>query len=276
MNNIKSFQDFLNEAQFTLPDPAKAGDTLAGVIVANRQVKEQPKGSNAGTEVGNYLKSVGLKPGLPWCAAFVYYIFDQLSKRLGQKNPLPKTGGVMHHWESAPADTKITVAQARANHNLIKPGQIFIMSRPGKGLGHTGIVVNVDPSKGTFTSIEGNTNDRLSGEGDRVGVNTRAINSRSLIGFIDYFKDKRTQEFEKNLSKAIDARSASLTPLEAIPDDEVVGSGALGSAPASYAEGDEKIDRSFAGTFFSGLSSLMGRKGDFTVGEVKDIVSKLR
>lgn len=280
MDNIREFKDFLTEAQFNLSNPASDGETLAGVILANRNAKEQPKGSNTGTEVNNYLKSVGLKPGLPWCAAFVYYIFDQLAKRLKQPNPLPKTGGVMNHWNSAPADVKIPIANARANHNLVRPGQIFIMSRPGKGLGHTGIVMSVNPAKGTFTSIEGNTNDRLSGEGDRVGVNTRAINSNALIGFIDYFKGKRTAEFENDLQKAIDSRASSLSPLEAIPGDDVVGGGPIGSAPDEYAKsqpGDEIQDRGFAGTFIRGISSFAGKNAkDLTVGQVRDLVSKLK
>mgnify|MGYP000327127092 FL=1 len=178
MQKIKSFGEFLNEKQFDLSDPSTAGDVLAGVLAANRQVKEQPRGKNQGPEVDKYLKSVDLKSGLPWCAAFVYYIFSELSKRLSQPNPLPKTGGVMLHWETAPADVKIKIADARTNPSLIKPGQIFIMTRPGRGAGHTGIVISSDPSKGTFTSIEGNTNDQQSGEGDRVGVNTRKVNSK--------------------------------------------------------------------------------------------------
>jgi hypothetical protein len=249
------------------------------VIKANIDVKESPKGSNAGTDVDKYLKSVGLGSGLPWCAAFVYYIFDQLAKKVGETNPLPKTGGVMQHWEAAPADNKIPIDKAKANSKLIRPGQIFIMSRPGKGLGHTGIVISVDPSKGTFTAIEGNTNDQKSGEGDRVGINVRRINSKELIGFIDYFKDKRTPEFEAKLSKSVDGRSLSLPPLDYTPTDSVVGAGPIGSAPDEYADADNdtSTDKSFMGTFLSGMSSFLGKgKMDFTVGEVKSIVSKLR
>jgi hypothetical protein len=275
MDKIKSFSDFLNEAQFNLKNPNSDGETLAGVIKANSDVKEQPKGSNAGNEVNAYLKSVGLKSGLPWCAAFVYYIFDQLSKRTGQTNPLPKTGGVMNHWESAASNIKIPIANARSNHKLIKPGQIFIMSRPGKGLGHTGIVVRVDPVKGTFTAIEGNTNDQQSGEGDRVGINVRRINSKELIGFIDYFKDKRTAEFEKDLTKAVDGKVKALPPMDYTPSDSVVGAGPIGSATDKFA--DSGKDTSFMGSFLSGLSAFTGRgKQNFTVGEVKDIIDKLR
>ena len=278
MQKIKSFEDFLNEKQFDLSDPSTAGDVLAGVLAANRQVKEQPKGDNTGTEVNRYLKSVGLDPGLPWCAAFVYYIFSELSKRLSQPNPLPKTGGVMNHWETAPADVKIKIADARTNPSLIKPGQIFIMTRPGKGTGHTGIVISSDPAKGTFTSIEGNTNDQQSGEGDRVGVNTRRVNSNALVGFLDYFKKERTAEFEADIRKSVDPRTLALPPVDGVPDDEVVGAGAVGSATQKMAQpGDHNRDKGFLGTFFSGMASFLGKSNpDYSVGEIKDIMSKIR
>ena len=277
MQKIKSFGEFLNEKQFDLSDPSTAGDVLAGVLAANRQVKEQPRGANSGTEVNRYLKSVGLKSGLPWCAAFVYYIFSELSKRLGQPNPLPKTGGVMNHWASAPADVKIDIAKARTNPNLIKPGQIFIMTRPGKGLGHTGVVISSDPSKGTFTSIEGNTNDQQSGEGDRVGVNTRRVNSKNLVGFLDYFKNERTPEFEADIKKSVDPRTLKLPPVDGVPSDEVVGDN-VGSIPQGMAQpGDHNRDKGFMGSFFSGMAAFLGKSNpDYSVGEIKDIMSKLR
>ena len=188
---IKNFGDFINEGQFTLRNPDVDGDKFAKILSLNRNVKEDPKGSNRGEMVSAYLASTGLGSGYPWCMAFVYYVFNELSKQLGQTNPLPKTAGVMDHWGKATKDEKITIDQARQDPNLVRPGQIFIMSRPGKGLGHTGIVIGVDPQKKTFTTIEGNTNDQQSGEGDRVGVNVRRLDSKTLIGFIDYFRKSR-------------------------------------------------------------------------------------
>lgn len=225
MRKIRSFSQFVSEAQFAISDPSTAGEKLAGVLAANKDAKEEPKGSNKGPEVDKYLQSVGLGPGLPWCAAFVYYIFDQFSKQLGTSNPLPKTGGVMNHWSKAGEDAKITIDQARSNPNLVRPGQIFIMTRPGKGLGHTGIIVSVDPQKKTMTTMEGNTNDQLSGEGNRVGTNVRRLDQETLVGFLDYFKTSRTPEFEADLSKAITGQATALPPLSAddVPADDVVG-----------------------------------------------------
>jgi hypothetical protein len=239
MKRIKLFESFIKETAIDLPDPSTAGEVFAGVLAGNKNSKEEPKGSNTGSMVNQYLSSVGLKPGLPWCAAFVYYIFDQVTRRLHVKNQLPKTGGVMNMWKSSDPSLRISIAEAKANPALIKPGQIFIMSRPGKGLGHTGIVIGVDLNKREFISIEGNTNDQQSGEGDRVGVNRRKIDKLPLLGFIDYFKNERTSEFEKDIMAAIDKSKIPLSPLDGVPSDEVVSGyeedqGGVKSKPAGF------------------------------------------
>jgi hypothetical protein len=254
MKRIKLFEAFVSERSIDLQDPNKAGEVFAGVLAGNKNSKEEPKGSNTGTVVNQYLSSVGLKPGLPWCAAFVYYIFDQVTKRLGTQNPLPKTGGVMNLWDKSDDNLKIDIREAKANPSLIKPGQIFIMSRPGKGLGHTGIVISVDPAKREFVSIEGNTNDQQSGEGDRVGVNRRKIDTIPLIGFIDYFKGERNSEFEKDLASAVDKSRLPLSPLsrgEATPSDNVV---------SGYSDSDQEKPTSAMAHVISGLLKATGGK----------------
>jgi len=193
----------LYEAALSIDTPAVAGDRFAEILKSNYQVKEQPKGSNKGPEVSKYLSATGLGPGYPWCMAFVYSMFSDLSSALGISNPLPKTAGVLNHWSKADSSLKITIDAARKNPGLVKPGQIFIMSRPGQGTGHTGIVVSVDITNRSFKSIEGNTNDQLSGEGDRVGINKRELSANSLIGFIDYFKGSRDEKFENTISQTL-------------------------------------------------------------------------
>jgi hypothetical protein len=212
MQKILNFNSFINEALVGLKDPAQDSLKLANILKKEEDTKEQPKGSNKGPEVSQYLASTGLGPGHPWCMAFVYYIFNQLCKDLMTPNPLPKTAGVKNHWSKAPAENKITISDVRNNISLLRPGQIFIMSRGKKGLGHTGIILSVDPQTKTFTSMEGNTNDQKSGEGHRVGKNTRNINSKSLIGFVDYFKNNRTKEFEDIISKNLTGKISNLVP----------------------------------------------------------------
>ena len=240
MEKIKTYTEFLLEAQFALNKPGDAGNALAGILSKNRNVKEQPKASNKGPEVEAYLKSTGLGGGHPWCMAFVYYIFNELSKKLGTTNPLPKTAGVMSHWNKAGSGEKIQIADIRKDPNLMKPGQIFIM-KFGGNKGHTGIIIDVDPAKKTFSTMEGNTNDQRSREGDRVGVNTRKMSDRALVGVVDYFKKTRTPEFAAALKKgAIEytgqsgqaSNSPSLLALanKEIPDSPLTGSDATPSA----------------------------------------------
>ena len=121
------------------------------------------------------------------------------------------------------------------------------MSRPGKGLGHTGIVIGVDVNKREFITIEGNTNDQQSGEGDRVGVNRRKLDKLPLLGFIDYFKGTRTPEFEKDIISAIDKSKIPLSPLDNVPSDAVV---------SGYEEGPTESKTKPAGVVANLLAGL--------------------
>lgn len=130
---------------------------------------EQPLGSNWGTPVKDYLKSVGINFPASWCMAFVYWCFEQNSNK---DNPLVKTGGVLHAWNT---EEKI--------HRVVEPqaGDIFIMDF-GKGLGHTGIVESVD---GKYVhTIEGNSNSDGSRNGVKVVRHIRLISS--FKGFLRY------------------------------------------------------------------------------------------
>ena len=144
-------------------------------------VMEDPPGSNCGARVGEYLKSVGLKPGYAWCAGFVYWCFEMAADHLNILNPLVKTAGCLDHWNKTQG-LKISSKEVANNHSLTQPGCIFIMSRGG-GLGHTGIVKSVND--GYINTIEGNTNTGLSAEGGGVFELRRKIGSIN-IGFIKY------------------------------------------------------------------------------------------
>jgi CHAP domain/Putative peptidoglycan binding domain len=151
------------------------------VAVKQLGVMEDPPGSNKGPVVDQYLASVGLPPGLFWCAAFVYWSFDKASTAHGKKNPLVKTGHVMTHWNKTPAK-KITMSDAVNKPSLIKPGQIFIMNTGGSA-GHTGIVEKVEG--GFIHTIEGNSNHAGSRNGIGVFRLQRKIGKINR-GFIEY------------------------------------------------------------------------------------------
>jgi hypothetical protein len=117
----------------------------------------------------------------------------------------------MSLWKNAPASMKIDITSARNKPELILPGMIFIKSRGGakSGKGHTGIVLGYDA--GQMKTVEGNTNDELSGEGDRVGLNIergRKLTDPELLGFIDPFLDYRadggfTQKLTQSINSAL-------------------------------------------------------------------------
>lgn len=125
-------------------------------------VEEVPRGSNKGTDVEKYLKSIGLNGGYSWCMAFAYWNVLQASKKLNIVNPLLKTGGVMAQWNKSVA-LRSTIPQS---------GYLFILDE-GHGLGHTGLVEYVVGDK--IHTIEGNTNDEGSREGYEVCRRVRKI-----------------------------------------------------------------------------------------------------
>jgi len=171
---------------------ATADPLLARVLhIARRQVgvMEQPTGSNRGPEVDEYVRRVGLNPTgkFAWCAAFVYWCFDEAAKGLHRPNPVIKTAGVLDHWNRAgqAGVRRVTKAKAVNHPELVRPGHIFVIDTgaPGGG-GHTGLVAAV--AGGKLETIEGNTNDGGSAEG--IGVFRRSARKIVQInkGFIDY------------------------------------------------------------------------------------------
>ncbi len=172
------------------PMPVHASIATAALAIARTQVgvREEPAGSNRGPEVDQYLRAAGLSPGagsFAWCAAFVYWCFNEAAQSAGRPNPVPRTAGVLAHWNKAGERgiRRISPGRAAAQPDLVQPGQVFIMDYGG-GVGHTGFVAEVVAGK--LVTIEGNTNDGGSREG--IGVfarQGRKINSINK-GFLDY------------------------------------------------------------------------------------------
>ncbi len=151
------------------------------VAMTQLGIMEDPPGSNRGPQVNAYLASVGLPPGLFWCAAFVYWSFDKAAQKIGKVNPLVKTGHVMSHWNKT-TGKKITTQEAVNKPSLIKPGHIFILNTGGSS-GHTGIVEKVEG--GFIHTIEGNSNNSGSRNGIGVFRLQRKI-AKINRGFIEY------------------------------------------------------------------------------------------
>ncbi len=167
-------------AEEVAPLPVQANTLSARAIeIAKTQLNvREATGRNDGAAVESYLRSVNLGKGYAWCAAFVYWCFNQAAKDLNVPNPLAATAGVMHHWNNVAAKYKV-VSQPKA-------GDIFIMDF-GKGKGHTGIVTEVKGNK--IYTIEGNTGaDPTTAASDRDGdgVYQRSRLISKIKGFIRY------------------------------------------------------------------------------------------
>ncbi len=138
---------------------------LIEVAATQVGVKERP--GNRGPQVKQYLAIVGLNEGYAWCAGFVCWCVDKVEKK-----KMNYSAGVL----------------ALHNHNQTiqvkepKSGDIFIM-RFANGLGHTGIITKVTASH--VHTIEGNTNDGGSREGD--GVYRRVRDRKTIHGYLRPF-----------------------------------------------------------------------------------------
>jgi hypothetical protein len=122
-------------------------------------VSEQPKGSNRGGKVEEYLDVTGLGGGYPWCAAFVAWCGV---KAFGKEWPLPHT-----------ADCDGLLAFARKHgilHDKPQAGDVFLCLASKNDATHTGIVVAPNGDGTTVSTIEGNSNSDGSREGFEVAT----------------------------------------------------------------------------------------------------------
>lgn len=176
---------FGNKKVFSTEAPASAflGKVLK-VALSQVGVLEEPRNSNCGPVVKQYLASVGLKCGHPWCAAFTYWCFGQAATAAGRANPMVRTAGCLAHWNAAVGKgaRRISKADAVDNPKLLKPGMIFIMDFGG-GKGHTGFIVAV--RGGLIDTVEGNTDASMTREGGGVYRLTRKL-AEINKGYIDY------------------------------------------------------------------------------------------
>ena len=139
-------------------------------------------GRNCGPRVEQYLAAVGLPAGNPWCAAFVYYVLDKAARELNMRTGCPRTGKVARMWRRA----TIWRSQRPA------PGMVFIhLEKPEdpESIGHCGIVTDVAGTH--ILSIEGNTNQEGSREGDGVYRKQRRILADDyVLGYLDFCREE--------------------------------------------------------------------------------------
>ncbi len=165
-------------------DPFLGAVLAQAGAAADAGVREQPRNSNRGPEVDQYLRRAGAPLGLAWCCAFTYWCFDEAAQHAGRPNPMFQTAGCLAHWNNATrrGARRLLARDAVADPGLIRPGMVFIMDFGG-GLGHTGFVERVEG--GYLHTIEGNTDASQGREGGGVYRLRRKVGSISK-GFIDY------------------------------------------------------------------------------------------
>lgn len=127
--------------------------------------------NNDGKQVEYILSTVHLKKGNPWCAALQARIHDDVNI----KNP---HSGYSPDWFKTNVvydKKKMSVAKFKAQN-----GQVFGLYIPSKGrIGHVGMIVG---EYGNFyITVEGNTNDAGSDEGEGCYKKLRMKNSISKI-----------------------------------------------------------------------------------------------
>jgi hypothetical protein len=131
--------------------------------------------------VYEYQKSVGISRHDPWCSAFQYYVSNQASKRLKQKNPYPNSAIANYLYNYA-------IKNGIKTKYNIQEGDYIIWKVANEVYGHIGLVVGVWQT-GVIT-IEGNTGSNTIRTGGMVAKKFRSIINpigrlkvRGLVGF---------------------------------------------------------------------------------------------
>jgi hypothetical protein len=182
-------------------------------------------GSNRGVRVQEYQRAVGLPAGAPWCSAFVAWC---TTKGLNlPRAPRWCAGSTTSMFGNA--FLKLTKASGLSDYiarpgeeSKVKPGWIWVRADnaesvplfyQGKGTkGHTGIVMTpFAPDKDSFTTIEGNTNEAGSREGDGVYNKVQSFKDKRTLGYFDPIALTIAYLNEEQLASFLSQRSGGAT-----------------------------------------------------------------
>jgi len=155
-------------------------DGALAVALSQIGKQEDPRGSNSGPDVNQYLASVNLKPGNAWCAAFAYWCYMRSATILSTKNPCPKSGSVLTIWDRI--DPKLKTKFPRR-------GSLYFVDH-GHHQGHVGFVIT--SLDGKIDEVSGNTNQDIpTRDGYAVWrhsfrLTDVKVHGGTLLGFADF------------------------------------------------------------------------------------------
>ena len=137
--------------------------TLSDIYLSQIGVRELT-GKNDGPEVEIYLKSVGLGKGYSWCSAFVKWSLDQV-----------EISNKINAWSPTAENKSNLIYQTRRFISEPEPGDVFTLYYPKlKRIGHTGFF-HQKQNESIIVTVEGNTNEAGSREGDGVYKKYRSL-----------------------------------------------------------------------------------------------------
>lgn len=137
-------------------------------------------GNNGGYWVTKFLKSVGLRPGNPWCAAFVSFCLDSADIKT-----MRVRSGLARHFISKNKTIKAT--KVLQTNMKIPMGSVVVWRRGTTTFGHVGFVDKWEGKSGT--TIEGNTTSGKGGkewDGGGVWYRKRTINPYNHFRITDF------------------------------------------------------------------------------------------
>lgn len=146
------------------------GQTCIEQVYTSQIGVREATGRNDGKQVEAYLKSCGLGKGYAWCAAFVKWCFVQC----GIAVPINAYSPTAHNRNN--------VVMMRGQYaKAPRPGDVFtIWNTRMNRIAHTGFF-HRQVNSTIYETVEGNTNDGGSREGDGVYKRKRSINATFSI-----------------------------------------------------------------------------------------------
>ncbi|NDC95702.1 CHAP domain-containing protein [bacterium] len=154
------YVNYNNEKEISLADKKR---NLVEIYEGFVGVREKT-GNNDGSDVERFLAHEGLGKGYAWCAAFASFCLDSA----GFENGITA-------WSPTAENKKALVYKDGHFSDMPEPGHVFTLYYPKKKrIGHTGFF-NGWADDNIIETVEGNTNDKKSREGDGVYIILRPI-----------------------------------------------------------------------------------------------------